>query len=331
MDADSPAGRTPGPSYSRRFAWLGAFVVLLFGGYSAGWFYFADLLQKQALQAIAEMNDAGASAECANPAVRGYPFRLGLYCDSVGFADGARGIRMTAGGFRSAGQIYDLTRFVAELDGPASIDLPGTASLAIDWAGLRASVRLAEPVPERLSVETRALTAKLSGGAPLASVASFEAHMRPNGGDLDLAARFEGLRLDRAAAEGRELPVLSGHADISVIGGVGLAESGAESLRGQSGTIRMLALSTGPDTGLTLSGPFSIGLDGLLDADLTLTVRDPQGLSATLAEAFPEARQRIAMSFSGLSALGPEPSLPLKVARGRATLGFIPLGDLPPL
>jgi hypothetical protein len=331
LDSDAATGRTPGPRYRRRILWLGAFVLLLLGGYSAGWFYFADLLRKQTLAAIAGMNGDGVSAECANLVVRGFPFRLGLRCDSVGLADGPRGIRMTAGSFYSAGQIHDLSRLVAELEGPATIDFAGAAPLALDWAGLRATARLAEPVPERLSVETTGLTAKLSTGVPFASVTSFEAHMRPNGDDLDLAARFEGLLVHPAAAEGRELPALSGHADISVTGGVSLAGSGVESLRGQAGTLRTLSLSTGPNTGLLASGPFSVGEDGLLDAELTLTVRDPEGLSAALAAAFPEAKSQIITSFSGLSALGPEPSLPLKIVKGKATLGFLPLGDLPPL
>ncbi len=244
--------------YSRRILWLGAFVVLLFGGYSAGWLYFADLLRKQTSAAIARMNTGEVSAECAAPAVRGYPFRLGVWCDGVAFSDASRGIHVTAGGFRSAGQVYDLTHLVAELDGPASIDLPDAAPLALDWRRLRASVRLATPLPERLSVESTALTASLQSGAPLASLASFEAHMRPNAGDLDLAARFEGLEFAGEAAVDEACGALRPGRPL-VTGGVALAESGVESLRGQSGTMRLLELSSGPGTGLALSGPFSIG------------------------------------------------------------------------
>jgi len=316
--------------YSRRILWLGAFVVLLFGGYSAGWLYFADLLRKQTSAAIARMNTGEVSAECAAPAVRGYPFRLGVWCDGVAFSDASRGIHVTAGGFRSAGQVYDLTHLVAELDGPASIDLPDAAPLALDWRRLRASVRLATPLPERLSVESTALTASLQSGAPLASLASFEAHMRPNAGDLDLAARFEGLEFAGEAAVDEACGALRPGRPLRHRrrrpGGIGRrkparpvghdAVAGAVERAGHR---------------LALSGPFSIGADGLLDADLQLTVRDPAGLSTTLGNAFPEARQQIAASLSGLSALGPEPSLPLKIVKGKATLGFIPLGDVPPL
>jgi hypothetical protein len=319
------------PRFSRRIVWLGVFVVLLVAGYTAGWFYLADMLEKQARAVVAALNGGGVSAECANPTARGYPFRIGLYCDRVAFADQGEGIDLSAGSFRSAGQIYDPMRFVAELDGPAKISLPTAAPFAVNWGGLRASVRLAEPLPSRVSLEGKALAASLASGAPLAAVEAFEAHMRPNGEDLDLAVSFDGLALDRTIVDGRNLPAFSAQSDLSIKNGVALVDSGAESLRGQSGTLRTLALSVGPNTGMTVSGPFSIGSDGLIDADLKVSVRDPGGLAAVLGEAFPDARDTITASFSGLAALGKEPSLPLKIAKGKATLGFIPLGELPPL
>jgi hypothetical protein len=319
------------PTYSRRFFWLAVFIVLLFGGYTAGWFYLADMLEKRAAALIAGLNRDGASAECANPTARGFPFRIGLYCDRVAFARPAQGFGLTASNFRSAGQIYDPMRVVAELDGPASLALPGAAPLAVNWEALRASVRLATPLPQRVSLEARTLAATSAAGSPVASVQALEAHMRPNGADLDLAATFEGLALDPGIVAGRTLPPLAGQADLGITGGVALVGSRVESLRGQSGTVRNLAFSTSADTGMTLSGPFAIGADGLLDATLRVTVRNPNGLSAVLAEAFPERSDQITMSLSGLAALGRNPSLPLRIVRGRATLGFIPLGQIPPL
>ena len=50
-----------------------------------------------------------------------------------------------------------------------------------------------------------------------------------------------------------------------------------------------------------------------------------------LAEAVPEKRDQIEQAFSGLAMLGNAPSLPLRIAKGKASLGFIPLGDIPPV
>lgn len=331
MSSSAASART----YSRRFLWLAAFIVVLVGAYSAGWFYLADRVAKGANAAIASLNRDGVTAECANPAVRGYPFRLGLYCDSLGYEDPARNVIATAGSLRTVAQIYEPMHVLAELDGPLRTVAPGMQPLWLDWDKLRASVRIARPLPRRLSVEAEGLSIQTDPdeGEPviLFSAAKVEGHLRPNGADLDWAGSFAGLQVDPAAAGGRTLPVLSGSGDATLKDGVQLVEAKVRSLRGQSGTIRNLDLSTGPDTSVAVSGTFSVGADGLLDADLTIQMRDPKGVSAALSAAFPEAREQIINGFSGLSMLGDAPTLPLKISRGKAVLGFIPLGDVPPL
>lgn len=318
------------PSSNRRFLWLAAFIVLLFGGYSAGWFYLADRLETQAQAAFASLNKDGASAQCADAQARGFPFRLGIFCNSVAFEDTAQGISVTTGSFRSAGQIYDPRHLVAELDGPARLDLPQTGPLALQWENLRASIRLATPLPERLSLESRNVTVATSDGQALASAETFESHMRPDGADLDLAARFEGLTLDPAILAGNSLPPLTGEADLKVDNGVSLVGRHVTSLRGQSGTIRNMALSTGETSAIIVSGPYAIDQDGLLDAQIKLTVRDPQGLAAALSTALPELRREIQQVSAGLSLLGDAPTVPVKISKGRASMGFIKLGNIPP-
>lgn len=326
-----PSNARPRSSSSRRFLWLAIFIVVLFGGYSAGWFYLADRLETQAQAAVAALSRNGTSAECVNPEARGFPFRLGMFCDSVTFENAAQGISVSAGSFRSAGQIYDPTHLVAELDGPARIDVPPTQPLALQWENLRASIRLASPLPERLSLEGRNLNVATAAGEPLATTSTFEGHLRPNGKDLDLAGRFGGLMLDATVLKGHTLPPLAGEADLTVNNGVALVGKNIRSLRGQSGTIRTAALSTGESTSILVSGPFSIGKDGLLDAQFKLTVRDPRGLATALSAALPEIREEIEQVSGGLAMLGDAPSLPVKIAKGRASLGFIKLGNIPPL
>ena len=145
-----PGAQTP--NYGRRILWLGVFVVLLFGGYSAGWFYLAGRLE-----AMASASDRRAqprrqsSAECANPVARGFPFRLGVYCDSVALSKTRRRrwpSRLPA--FRSgrAGLRSDAT------SSPNSTARRGRPSadggvFAFDWENLRASVALATDFPEQ--------------------------------------------------------------------------------------------------------------------------------------------------------------------------------------
>src|SRR5690606_37441951 len=195
--------------------------------------------------------------------------------------DAHGGLAFQARALRSAAQVYQPWRIVGELDGPARLEAPGLKALVLDWAGLRASVRLAEPLPERLSVEGREVTASLDEQGEemtlLARAASVEAHLRPAGEDLDLALRVGDLRPDAALTHGVALPPLSGLLDASLTGGA--LPGGLEgSLRGRSGTIRGLTLSADGGAGVTVSGPVAVDEAGLVDAELRIVVREPMAL-----------------------------------------------------
>ena len=321
---------TPPSRYRRRIVWLGICVLILIGAYSAAWFWLARQIETRTEVAFSALSGEGRRAECANPTARGYPFRIGLFCDRVSFADASGGIDISTAGFRSAGQIYDPMRLVAELDGPATIQVRGAPPLAVDWDILRASTRLAQPLPSRISLEGKALRVATKAGPALFGAAAFEGHMRPREQDVDLAGGFDGLVVDTALLPDRKLPLLSGSADVTITNGVERIARGEQSLRGLSLNLRSLQLSSGA-AGLSLSGPFAVDADGLVDANLTIAMRDPDALAAILADAAPEARQTIASGFAGFAALGQNPTFPLKIAKGNMTLGFLPLGKVPPL
>lgn len=317
--------------YGRRILWLVVFVLVVFGAYTAGWFWLASRIENGTRTALDSLIVRGIKAECANPKARGYPFRIGLYCDSVAFDQPSENVSVSAGAFRSAGQIYDPMKLVAELDGPAEVKVPGAGMVSLNWAVLRASTRLAKPLPKRLSLEGSALSVGPSGGDKVASAETFEGHMRPNGADLDLAARFAGLALAPQMVDGRSLPALSGEADISVADGVRLLGEGHQGLRGTSGTVRNLTLRMGEAGSIAVTGPISVDADGLIDAELQVSLQDPQALAVSLSQIFPEAKRKIDQGVAGLAFLGSAPSLPLRISKGTASLGFIQLGKVPPL
>jgi hypothetical protein len=323
------------PRYRRRLTWLAIVIVLLVGGYSAIWFYVADRLEAMAAQAIVAFNRGGTrSVDCANPAARGFPFGVGLNCDSIRFEDGAQKVAVAAAAFRSGVRVYNPFNATAELDGPARISVPSGGVFAFYWERLRANVELATDFPDRISVEANGLKAEAGPDADavnLFSIGRLEGQMRKAGADLDVAANFSDADIDPKLLNGGVLPPLKGAADLTIKDGVNLVRFGDGSLRGHSGMIRTLSVASGETAGVLLAGPFSVADDGLLDADLTVTIRDPKALSAMLATAFPSAANQIRSSFAGLAMLGDNPTLPLKISRGRALLGFIPLGRLPPL
>ena len=320
--------------YGRRFFWFALAIVVAIAAYTGGWFYAARMLESEVHGALAGMNGNGRRANCEEPQARGFPFRPGLFCRSVMYEDARRGVSFQARGLRSAAQIYQPWRMVGELDAPARLEAPGFSALALGWESLRASARLSRPLPERLSVEAHGLEVGLdeqgATPSPLVRAGTVEAHLRPAGDDLDVALRFGEARPDAALTRGVALPPLSGLADLVLAGGA--APGGLEgSLRGRSGTIRNLTVSAEGGAGVTVSGPVSVDEAGLIDAELQLVVREPMELAKILGDLAPQARQEIELSLSSIAAMGGNPGMPLRIVKGEARLGFIPLGDVPPL
>ena len=310
------------PNYGRRIRWLGLAVVLFCILYAAGWFWAARQLEAVAAPAV-----ANAQVECSNLQSGGFPFRIGLFCDRTGFAD--QGVVIKAGAFRSAAQVYNPTTVVGELDGPARVEAPGLPPLELSWSNLRASSHLANPVPTQTSLDARNLRVSGPNGL-LATADDAQAHVRLRGQDIDVAASVLALVLP-ALPNGGTLPAANGQLVATLANGVADLALKRNTLRGRSGSITTLELALGPNATLSLSGPFSVDEDGLLDAEWTVAATNPERLAQSLASVFPEKAQEIRTALAGLAVLGSSASLPLRVENGEARLAFVTLGDIPPL
>ncbi|TIM14193.1 MAG: DUF2125 domain-containing protein, partial [Mesorhizobium sp.] len=138
------------------------------------------------------------------------------------------------------------------------------------------------------------------------------------------------LEIDPGAIDGRVLPPLDGSGDVTLKNGVALIKTQTESLRDQAVDIGKLDLSSG-SARVTVSGPVSVDADGLIDADLMIRLSDPKAVAEILGKAIPEQKSQIKTGFAGLALLGNEPSMSLKIVKGKASLGFIPLGSIEPV
>ena len=226
------------PNYNRRFFWFSVFIVVLFGGYSASWFWLAGRLETAASAAVARFGQDGRTAECENLVVRGFPFRIGLFCDGVRYEDSGGSLSASAAAFRSAAQVYSPFHIVAELDGPATVAAPQIGPLTLSWRNLRASTVLGEGLPDRASVEADALSAEGTVGAlvdaALADIDHAEGHMRRNGSDLDVAGSFTDAKVNPDLIRGLSLPPQDGAAAMTVRGGADIRRLAAGRQRGRS-------------------------------------------------------------------------------------------------
>lgn len=315
----------------RRILWLAVAIVVAIAAYTGLWFYLARDLEHRTVAALTALNGGGVRAFCEEPEARGYPFRIGVFCRAVFYENVKDGVSIRAGAFRSAAQIYQPFKAVGELDGPAAVLLPVGGALEVEWESLRASARLAKPLPERVSFEGRRLIVSHQEGdaTPLATAESFQLHARQSDTDLDVAATFSGLSIGQALVP--DLPQIEGRVRMTLNDGVAFLAQSLKDPRGRSGTVQELNVGiAGEEAGLILSGPVSVGRDGLISAELSVRMQGPAAVAEVLAKLFPDEGDTFMAAAAAFSGLGDTP-LQITIDRGRVFAGFIPLGRIPPI
>ena len=105
-NSDVPARK---PNFARRIGWLGTFAFLAMLAWTGAWFWLANLGETKVDEALAKVNAQGHPVACDNRSIKGYPFRFGLFCDSVRFEDTSQGVRISASALRTARSTFGKT------------------------------------------------------------------------------------------------------------------------------------------------------------------------------------------------------------------------------
>lgn len=329
-----PSSANPSSPASRKFAWLAGAIVAGVLLWTGGWYFFAAQIEDRLPSILAQIVGPGATAECTNADVRGYPFRVGLFCEGLSYTNAAEGITTTAGAFRSAAQIYRPQHAVAEVDGPLVLDASGL-TLRADWQLLQTSVQAVGDGLDRGSIDARNTSVDIDGTGVTQRLAlqadRITAHARRNGADLDFAAYSENLRNTLVAGLNAKAvafeATLSGKSDILRVPFTPLHGPFAAVLHRM--TIEFDATSS-----LELAGPVQVAADGRITGNLELTISNVRQLSELVAGFNPETADLIGRFGPMIAALDTRPgddatTLPLTISNGQVSLGIIPLGELP--
>lgn len=323
---------------TRKLIWLAVAIVLAGALYTGGWFYAAGRLKERAMQELAASEQGMRSASCSNLAVRGFPFRIGVFCDSLGIDDRASGLSASFGALRSAAQVYRPGHAVIELDGPAQVRVTPDLAFDVNWDLMRASAVAWTDGLDRASVAYDGLKGRLnvpSQGLSVGIAASHgEKHVRRSGKALDVAASLEALSLDLG---GKVLPPLDVSVDLTIADAAGWisAEGPPPTLPfGTSAELRGLSLDLGDGNRITLSGPVRVGDDGYVSGSLDLAIEGITAWRDRISEVFPEAAeiaQRVAGAIKGLSGGQDRATVKLNIQQGTVYLGLFPIAEIPPL
>ncbi len=347
MTAADIAAPSPGSRKIRRLA-IG--IVLFLIAYSGAWFFAANQIETRLAAFLVDRKANGSSAECDGMDVRGFPFRIGLFCNSVRLDDAGRGASASFGALRSAAQVYRPGHAIVELDGPAEVRFSPGMTVSADWTLLHASVQATLSGLNRTSITydqlagTAILPAFEDDAAPgdthkfIFNAGHGEAHLRQNGADLDAALSVDkfDLKLDDGLSL---LPPVNASADLTFVDRASLMQRGSwrpDALRGSKGEMRNVTLDLGNGMVTTASGPFSVNDQGLISGEFSVTMKNIDGWRQNLVKVFPDKDDtvmvnNIANMLTALADGKNEATVKLNVRDGIAFLAFFPIGELPQL
>ena len=325
------------PESGRKFRWLVIGVVLVAALYTGGWFYGAGWVKDLLAQNL-ERSDRNVTLSCPGLDVRGYPFRIGVFCDRIGIDDRTAGASLSTGALRSAAQVYRPGHAIVELDGPAEIRASRGLSIGADWRLLRASFVANLSALDRASIAYDDLTgtaASGNGGLDARyAIHHGEMHVRQNGPALDVAASADGLSFEGA---GTRLPAIDIATDLTFADAADwLSRRGPprDFPLGTSGDLRRLSIDLGGGSIANLTGRFLFGDDGLLNGAFDLDVRGIDPWRDAIQTAFPETAStigNIAETVRALSSDGKNATVKLTVTNGTVYLGLIPIAFIAPV
>lgn len=325
----------------RRFVWLAIFIVALVAAYSGAWFYLARQLESRSAFLISDLANRNVEADCEAMEVRGYPFRLGVFCNSVSADDQRQRTSLSTGSFRSAAQIYRPNHIVSELDSPVKISMGDGSTAQFDWQMLRSSTVFGLSGLTRASLQSSVLDATLAP-ATLTDVIKLtaqatELHIRQNDADLEAVLRLQATSVS-TQAKAFTMPAFDVAVDLTLADRAWmLSEQQSQEQdpwRNLSASLNGLTADLGKGAQLSMQGPFSIDGEGYLTGKFNVELKGREAWQEFMTNAFPGDAQNIKNAASFLTSLGKSEdslTLPLNIERGRIMIGFITLGQLPPL
>lgn len=325
---------------SRKVLRLGLFILFGIAVYSVGWYFAAEYIRKQILTFMSGDNPSAVIASCEDPSLGGYPFRFRLNCSTVSVEDHYQGISTSFGALRAAAQVYSPGHIVWEIDGPSVTRSTLGFSSTADWSSLQSSLILRTDGVDRSSLEVRDVTATVTGagnpGQIRVEAPHFESHVRRMERNLDFAALIRDARVTLTGVE-LELPPISSSIDLTLTDKAGLLdprEAPKQALYGTAGEIRRFVADLGEGRVLTVSGPIAVGDTGLVSGRLNVEIEGLEAWSSAVKQLYPElsdtvddAMKVVAILFGGQN----NGSAQVSISEGAVSLGFIPLGRLPPL
>lgn len=337
---------------SKRGAWsLVAFILLLIIGVCGAWYYASQKLEETVHNYQQRLLARDRIVDCENLQVRGFPFRLGIFCDRILLENTKTRSIVTSSAIRSAAQLYDPGKFIVEFDGPARLDDAQLGIFKLNWQSLRASGRVNLDGLEYSSIIAHAIAIhKDAGPTPLATSETLELHVRKlNGNDFDLAIGAGNFNLTEVSSQSiqkspaiQKSPVIQASLEFTATDIFSVIQQRKNLIShlktsGGGGHLNAFKLVVPNDGILEISGPISIDTNGLLSGVLEIAVTKPQSLVQFFSIFMPDKSIDLSQIETMLQMLSPKNTdtqshkLKIHIREGNIHLGLFPIGRIPRL
>ena len=265
-----------------------AAIVILAGGWSALWYYAANVADRTLAAWVAREAAGGRVYTCGSEGISGFPFRIQTHCTEAAatlntieppLAVAAKDITFTAHVFRP-------TRLVGDITGPLTIAAPGQPpSLTANWSSAILSVSGLPPEPDAVSINLAQPQLNRATGTGTATLfaadhTDFEARIVEGSADnhpvIDAVAHFAAATapvLHAALAK-----PLQGDIEVVLRGFTDLAPKPFaqrfRELQASGGSIAIKSLRIErSDATVVGTGSLTVKPDGKLDGVITVAIR----------------------------------------------------------
>ena len=285
------------PNFRRRLFWLAALLVVLLAIYSAGWFYLAGRVKSEVDKAVAALNGSGIEAGCAILAVSGYPLSFVVSCDNLAYQDDTRNIAASAGSFNAVAQ-YHATSFAGRRPSGATENLGTWHGAAVDRLGQLAGQRetVLAMAPARFAGGRGSVRPDLSGGRNRPGLScSAPGRRRRNcvrTARTSTIRQFRRSEIDPTRSPDACCRRARRQRRRDVEKRLGAGEDAEKACAARRSTSASSICRREPRAS-PCPGRFRSGPDGLIDADLTIRIKDPRAVATILGTAIPEQKNAI--------------------------------------
>ncbi|TNB46479.1 DUF2125 domain-containing protein [Martelella lutilitoris] len=330
-----------GSTRTRKYLkWSLIVLVIILIAYALGWFFIARTVKARIFELLEGQDGNDTVVSCEDIGYQGFPTSFGFFCDSLHVRDRNTDAVFDTPRLLAEAPVYSPWSVMATVTGPATLDNDAGMILRSEWEHLGGKLIYGRAAPRLISFDVEGLTARFAVPAGRQGTLTAEyaqGLVRNDDGDLDLALTVTNGVL-RPQNNAEALPSVSVNLLATVDdGGELLATKQIRSnrLRGKSGILNQATLAIGERAShIAVSGRFAFDKEGYLDGRFSVELTGIDGISQVLQLAFPEVAQPVD-TVTGLikSFTGGQRTMALdvRVNQGRAMLGFIPLGRIPPV